>query len=75
MRIPPLKPRTLAKALRRAGFRPTRQKGSHQFWRHADGRTTILAQHSGRLIDGDLVAKIVKEDLKMTRKEFLRLLR
>lgn len=30
------------------GFEKTRQKGSHAFFRHKDGRTTTVPYHSGK---------------------------
>ena len=36
------------RVLRRLGFVPVRQKGSHLFYRHPDGRTTTIPQHKGR---------------------------
>ncbi|WP_371136142.1 type II toxin-antitoxin system HicA family toxin [Devosia sp.] len=30
------------------GFERVRQKGSHVFYRHPDGRTTTVPDHSGR---------------------------
>jgi len=36
------------KLLFKLGFRKVRQKGSHVFYRHPDGRTTTVPHHSGR---------------------------
>jgi predicted RNA binding protein YcfA (HicA-like mRNA interferase family) len=38
-KINPLAPQKLIKALKKAGFAVIRQKGSHVFMEHPDGRT------------------------------------
>ena len=53
--------RTLDKALRQAGFRVVRQKGSHVFYRHEDGRTTTAPNHLGRDISRPLLGAILRE--------------
>jgi predicted RNA binding protein YcfA (HicA-like mRNA interferase family) len=40
----------VARVLRRNGFAVVSQKGSHQKWRHADGRQVILAMHGNKPI-------------------------
>jgi predicted RNA binding protein YcfA (HicA-like mRNA interferase family) len=42
----------MEKLLRRLGFDIVRQKGSHVFYRHPDGRTTTLPNHPGRDLAG-----------------------
>jgi len=37
-------------ALTKAGFSTLRVKGSHHFFRHPDGRTTVIPVHSGETI-------------------------
>ncbi|MEA1984107.1 MAG: type II toxin-antitoxin system HicA family toxin [Euryarchaeota archaeon] len=56
----------------RMGFKLIRQKGSHMFFEHPDGRTTLVPNHPGEKIDRGLLNKIVKHDLKMSREEFLK---
>ncbi len=60
----------LAKVLRRMGFELLRQEGSHAFFRHPDGRTTVVPFHAGEEIDRGLLNKILKKDLRITRKDF-----
>ncbi len=43
------------------GFQIVRQRGSHQQWRHADGRCTTLSVHPGRDISPILIRKIAKD--------------
>lgn len=42
------------------------------FFRHPDGRTTLVPVHPTEEIDRGLLNKIIKKDLKMTREEFVR---
>lgn len=58
-------------ALERLGFRAIRQKGSHVFYGHPDGRTTTLPVHRETHIR--LLSKIVKKDLKIEMEDFLKL--
>jgi predicted RNA binding protein YcfA (HicA-like mRNA interferase family) len=50
----------MCKLLENEGFAAIRQKGSHRFYRHADGRTTIIPMHTTDL-DRTLVRKILKD--------------
>ncbi len=60
----------LAKILDKLGFKFIRQEGSHMFFRHSDGRTTIIPYHAGEDIGRGLLLKIIKKDLRITREEF-----
>jgi predicted RNA binding protein YcfA (HicA-like mRNA interferase family) len=73
-KLPLLKPQQLARILVKLGFKPVRQEGSHMFFEHPDGRTTVIPCHAGEEIRRGLLNKIVKKDLEMDRKEFLKLL-
>lgn len=53
--------RKLSKVLKRHGFQPVRQKGSHVFYQHEDGRTTIVPNHPGKDIPPGLVRKILAD--------------
>jgi predicted RNA binding protein YcfA (HicA-like mRNA interferase family) len=46
------------------GFIAIRQKGSHRFYQHSDGRTTVVPLHASDL-DRTLIRKILK-DIEMT---------
>jgi len=70
-KLPQLSAQELAKALDKLGFEFKKQKGSHMFFGHKDGRTTIIPNHRGEKIDRGLLNKIIKEDLKLTREKFL----
>jgi predicted RNA binding protein YcfA (HicA-like mRNA interferase family) len=70
-KLPSLKSSELIKILQHIGFKKIRQKGSHVFLRHSDGRFTIVPVHPGEKIDRGLLNKIIKKELEMTREEFL----
>ncbi len=53
--------RTMEKLLLRLGFRIVRQKGSHVFYRHPDGRTTTLPNHPGRDLARPLIREVLRE--------------
>lgn len=70
-KLPLLKPQELAKILIKIGFEQQRkQHGSHMFFRHTDGRTTVIPNHPGEEIDRRLLNKIITKDLQITRDEF-----
>jgi predicted RNA binding protein YcfA (HicA-like mRNA interferase family) len=47
--------------LLRLGFEKVRQKGSHVFYRHNDGRTTTIPHHPGRNLARPLIREILRE--------------
>jgi len=51
----------LEKLLLELGFKKIRQKGSHAFCRHPDGRTTTIPHHSGRDLARPLIKEILRE--------------
>ena len=51
----------MKKLLLLLGFKKTRQKGSHVFYRHPDGRTTTVPRHRGRVLACPLVREILRE--------------
>jgi len=51
----------MEKLLLRLGFEKVRQKGSHAFYRHADGRMTTLPHHKGRILARPLIREILRE--------------
>jgi predicted RNA binding protein YcfA (HicA-like mRNA interferase family) len=60
-RLPVLDARTLEKVLQDLGFDRVRQKGSHAFYRHPDGRTTTMPHHPGRDLARPLLREILRE--------------
>lgn len=71
-KLPLLTAIELAKILKKLGFQFIRQEGSHMFFQHEDGRTTVIPNHPGEDVDRSLLNKIVKHDLKISREEFLK---
>ena len=67
-----IKTAKLIKALNKIGFKEIRQKGSHKFFEHSDGRTTLVPMHKEIRIK--LLTKIIKKDLQMATKGFFELL-
>jgi predicted RNA binding protein YcfA (HicA-like mRNA interferase family) len=60
----------MEKILLQMGFVAVRQKGSHFFYRHPDGRTTTLPKHPGRDLARPLLREILRE-INLTPKEFV----
>ncbi len=71
-KVPLLNAREVAKILEKLGFVFKRQKGSHMFFEHSDGRTTVIPNHPSEKIDRGLLNKIIKHDLQISREEFLK---
>ena len=71
--VPTLKARRLIKIVTRLGFMKVRQEGSHVFFKHPDGRTTVVPIHAGKDIGKGLLHAIL-DDINVTPKEFQKLL-
>lgn len=71
--LPSLTGKQLMAALVIAGFKVLRIKGSHHFLQHEDGRTTVVAVHSGETIGPGLLSKILR-DCELSREELQKLL-
>ena len=52
---------TFEKFLLKIGFKAVRQKGSHVFYRHPDGRYTTLPHHKGDDLGRPLIRQILRE--------------
>jgi len=52
---------SLEKLLMKIGFIKVRQRGSHTFYRHADGRTTTIPFHVGKDLPRPLIREILRE--------------
>ena len=71
-KLPLLTAKEVSKVLNKLGFELKRQEGSHMFFEHKDGRTTVIPNHGGEEIDRGLLNKIIKKDLEISREEFLK---
>jgi len=54
----------MCKFVENIGFVAVRQRGSHKFYRHDDGRTTVIPMHAKDL-DRSLIRKILR-DIEMS---------
>jgi predicted RNA binding protein YcfA (HicA-like mRNA interferase family) len=68
---PSITGKQLIASLKKKGFLAIRQKGSHAFLQHPDGRSTVVPIHSGETIGPGLLSKILK-DAEMTRDDLLK---
>ena len=68
-RLPITDFKTMEKLLLGLGFKAERQKGSHVFFRHPDGRTTTVPNHPGRDFARPLIREILRE-IEMTPEQF-----
>ena len=68
---PALIEKNIVAALRNFGFVAERQRGSHLFLRHSDGRTTVVPVHSGETIGPGLFTKILRE-VHLSKDQFFR---
>ena len=59
----------LERLLFAVGFEKIRQKGSHVFYRHPDGRTTTIPHHSGTDLPRPLLRAILRE-IRMSIDEY-----
>jgi predicted RNA binding protein YcfA (HicA-like mRNA interferase family) len=72
-RLPSLSGEKVIKAFVKAGFQVLRQKGSHVYLKHPDGRATVVPVHKGESVGRGLLRTIMK-DADLSREEFLKLL-
>jgi predicted RNA binding protein YcfA (HicA-like mRNA interferase family) len=68
--IPTISFRVLIQKVKRFGFAPVRQKGSHIRFVHSDGRKTTIPDHGNQDVPYGLLLKIIRYDLKMDVKTF-----
>ncbi len=68
-RLPILDFRVMDRVLVSLGFVRTRQKGSHIFYRHPDGRTTTVPRHKSRDLARPLIRAILRE-IELTPEQF-----
>jgi predicted RNA binding protein YcfA (HicA-like mRNA interferase family) len=72
-KLPSLTGKEIVSLLKKAGFIVERQRGSHVFLKHEDGRATVVPVHSGETIGPGLLSKILR-DVEMTKEELLEVL-
>ena len=69
-RLHPARAREVIRFLESLGFVQSRQRGSHRFFRHPDGRTATVPEHKGENLGRGNLAKILR-DAGVKRAEFL----
>ena len=72
-RMPMLKAKDIIRVLKVLGFFEVRTKGSHIFFKHPDGRVSLVPKHGGEDIGRGLLRQILRE-IKITSEEFSKLL-
>ena len=70
-KLPLLDAKELIKILNKMGFEVIRQKGSHIYLKHKDGRCTVVPLHSERDIGRGLLKRILNE-IDVSREDFLK---
>jgi predicted RNA binding protein YcfA (HicA-like mRNA interferase family) len=72
-KLPSLEGEQVIKALSKVGFQVFRQKGSHVYLKHSDGRATVVPVHKGEEVGKGLLMKIMK-DVEIEKEDFIKLL-
>jgi len=67
-KLVPIKPNQLVKILFSLGFEKRDAEGSHVFFAHSDGRTTVVPMHNRELSKG-LLRKILN-DIQLSLEEY-----
>lgn len=73
-KVPSRTGKDIVALLKKEGFVLERQRGSHVFLRHPDGRATVVPVHSGEVIGPGLLTKIMR-DIEITKDDLLKMLR
>ena len=68
-RLPAITAQVIIEFLKKGGFEQVRQKGSHKFFRHPDGRTATVPDHRGEDLGRGITSKILK-NVEISREEF-----
>lgn len=69
-KFPVIKARKIIAFLKHLGFEDERQKGSHVFFKHPDGRTATVPEHKGEDLGRGITQKILK-DAEVTKEDFI----
>ncbi|MBI4691650.1 MAG: type II toxin-antitoxin system HicA family toxin [Nitrospirae bacterium] len=72
-KLPSFTGKEIISLLKRVGFAVERQRGSHVFLKHNDGRTTVVPVHSGETIGPGLLSKVLR-DVEMNKDDLLKIL-
>ena len=69
-RLPALPAREVIRFLLDHGFSQARQRGSHKFFRHPDGRTATVPDHRGEDLGRGLLRSILR-DIDVSPDDFM----
>ncbi len=69
-RMPSVTAQEMIRFLNFLGFVLVRQKGSHKFFRHPDGRTATIPDHRGEELGRGITSKILK-DIEVSVDDFI----
>lgn len=72
-KLPVVSAKELEKLLLKLGFQIVRQKGSHRFYKHQDGRYTTLPHHPGEDISRPLIRAILRQ-IDLDADDYIRML-
>ncbi len=72
-KFPIVNAKQLEKVLLLSGFIIHRQKGSHKFYKHPDGRYTTIPHHAGEDLSRSLIKTILNQ-IDLSSEEFIQLL-
>lgn len=72
-KLPIVNAKQLEKLLLQLGFVILRQKGSHKFYRHPDGRYTTIPHHPGEDLSRPLIKTILNQ-IDLSTEAFIQLL-
>jgi predicted RNA binding protein YcfA (HicA-like mRNA interferase family) len=67
-KLPSLTGEQVVKGLNKAGFEVLRQKGSHYYMSHNDGRATVVPIYKGESLGRGLLRKIIR-DVELDRED------
>ncbi|MBI4666853.1 MAG: type II toxin-antitoxin system HicA family toxin [Nitrospinae bacterium] len=69
--MPVITSKVMTSFLLSKGFALMRQKGSHKFFRHPDGRTATVPEHKGEDLGRGITKKILN-DAELNQEDFLK---
>ena len=72
-KLPIVNAKQLEKLLLQLGFTIQRQKGSHKFYKHPDGRYTTIPHHPGEDLSRPLIKTILNQ-IDLSTEAFIQLL-
>ena len=72
-KLPRITADEVIRVLERAGFKLSRQSGSHKIYKNQTGKRATVPYHRGRVLHPKVLASILK-DTELSKEDFLKLL-